>query len=258
MNARLLGAALAIVASVTVLLGAASAAPADAAAVGRYAIGDRFDPPGLVDSHARPFRFASLAPHAVALGFVTTACRTGQCSLVTGKFARLLATADARRERLVLVAIDARTDTPAALARYARLFAGDDRLAFVTGDARTLAGLTRRFGVRADSGTLDTHGETVALLDGDGRIADLLAGFDWGPATLQDALDAVARIAYNPFLRALVHLTWSAQRLCGEHPVDSPLALHHAGLLAFAVAPFPLLGFVVARGGRRRRPDRES
>ena len=258
MNARTIGRALAIVVALAALLGAASAAPAAAAAASLYAIGDRFDPPGLVDSHARPFRFASLAPHAVALGFVTTACRTGQCSLVTGKFARLLATADARRERLVLVAIDARTDTPATLARYARLFSGDDRLAFVTGDARSLAELTRRFGVRAGSGTLDTHGETVALLDGDGRIADLLGGFDWSPSSLQGALDAVARIAYDPLLREIVHLTWSAQRLCGEHPVDSPLALHHAGLLAFAVAPFPLLGFVVARGGRRRRADRES
>jgi cytochrome oxidase Cu insertion factor (SCO1/SenC/PrrC family) len=217
-----------------------------------YAIGDRISAGGLVDQHARPFSFAQLEPRAVALAFVTTQCRTGRCSLVAGKFASLLASADARRERLVLVAIDPAADTPAALARYGRLFETDDRIALVTGDPATVRALARRFGVTATGGTVDTHGETVAILDGDGRIAELLAGFDWAPATLQTALDAVARIAYNPVLRALVHLTWSTQRLCGEHPAGAPLALHHAGLVAFALVPFPLFGLAVVRGARRR------
>jgi len=216
-----------------------------------YAIGDRVAAAGLVDQHARPFSFAQLEPHAVALAFVTTQCRTGRCSLVTGKFASLLATADARRERLVLVAIDPAADTPAALARYGRLFAADDRLTFVTGDPQAVRTLARRFGVTVGGGTVDTHGEIVAILDGEGRIAELLGGFDWSPAMLQTALDAVARIAYNPLLRAIVHLTWSTQRLCGEHPADAPLALHHAGLLAFAILPFPLFGLAVVRGARR-------
>jgi len=212
-------------------------------------IGDRIDPPGLIDQHARPFRFADLAPHAVAIGFITTRCRTGVCSLVTGKFAHLIAVADARRERLVLVAIDPVADTPAALERYARLFAGDDRLRFVTGSPATVDALARGFGVTRAGGTSDTHGETVVLLDGDGRVADILAGSDWPPATLQAALDAVARIAYNPILRVLVHLTWSAEGICGGHPVDSPLALHHAALVLLAALPAPFVWLAFARGG---------
>jgi cytochrome oxidase Cu insertion factor (SCO1/SenC/PrrC family) len=211
------------------------------------AIGDRLDPTGLVDQHTRPFRFAALAPHAVAIGFVTTRCRTGLCSLVTGKFAHLVAVADARRERLVLVAIDPAADTPAALERYGRLFSNDDRLTFVTGSAATVNALARGFGVTRAGGTVDTHGETVVLLDGDGRVADILGGADWSPATLQAALDAVARIAYNPLLRALVHLTWSAEAICGEHPVDSPLALHHAALVLFAALPVPFVAFALRR-----------
>lgn|GEM_PF-6352439 len=232
---------------------ASTAADSDA-----YAIGDRISAAGLVDQHARPFTFAQLEPHAVALAFVTTHCRTGRCSLVAGKFARLLASADARHERLVLIAIDPNVDTPAALARYGRLFESDDRITFVTGDPDTIHALARRFGVSAGGGTVDTHGETVAILDGDGQIADLLNGFDWSPAMLQTALDAVARIAYNPVLRAIVHLTWSTERLCGEHSADEPLALHHAGLLAFAIVPLPLFGLALVRGARRRPGARES
>lgn len=236
-----------------VVLALASARAGVAASAGApYAIGDRLAATGLVDQHARPFSFERLAPHAVALAFVTTQCRTGRCSLVAGKFASLLASADARHERLVLIAIDPAADTPAALARYGRLFEADDRITFVTGDPATVRSLAQRFGVTASGGTVDTHGETVAILDGDGRIADLLTGFDWSPAMLQAALDAVARIAYNPVLRAIVHLTWSTQRLCGEHPADAPLALHHAGLLAFAIIPFPLFGLALVRGTRRR------
>jgi cytochrome oxidase Cu insertion factor (SCO1/SenC/PrrC family) len=212
------------------------------------AIGDRFDPPGLVDQHARPFRFAHLAPHAVAIGFVTTRCRSGVCSLVTGKFAHLVAVADARHERLVLVAIDPAADTPAALERYGRLFSTDGRLTFVTGAPATVNALARAFGVTRAGGTVDTHGETVVLLDGDGRIADILAGADWSPSMLQTALDAVARIAYNPLLRALVHLTWSAETICGDHTVDAPLALHHALLVLLAALPAPFVGFALARG----------
>jgi cytochrome oxidase Cu insertion factor (SCO1/SenC/PrrC family) len=234
-------------------LAAAVCGRAAAAEPPAYAIGDRIAVAGLVDQAARPFSFAQLAPHAVALAFVTTQCRTGRCSLVAGKFASLLASADARHERLVLIAIDPVADTPAALARYGRLFEADDRITFVTGDPATVRSLAQRFGVTAGGGTVDTHGETVAILDGDGRIADLLGGFDWSPAMLQAALDAVARIAYNPVLRAIVHLTWSTQRLCGEHPADAPLALHHAGLLAFAIVPFPLFGFALVRGARRRQ-----
>jgi cytochrome oxidase Cu insertion factor (SCO1/SenC/PrrC family) len=234
---------------------ASAAVEADANA---YAIGDRIAAAGLVDQHARSFTFAQLAPHAVALAFVTTHCRTGRCSLVAGKFAHLLASADARRERLVLVAIDPAADTPAALARYGRLFDSDDRITFVTGNPQTIRTLARRLGVSVGGGTVDTHGETVAILDGDGRIADLLAGFDWSPAMLQTALDAVARIAYNPVLRAIVHLTWSTERLCGEHSADEPLALHHAGLLAFAIVPLPLFGLALVRGARRRPGARES
>jgi cytochrome oxidase Cu insertion factor (SCO1/SenC/PrrC family) len=240
------------------LAAACTFAPARAAQPDAYAVGDRIAAAGLVDQAARPFVFAQLAPHAVALAFVTTRCRTGRCSLVAGKFASLLADADARRERLVLVAIDPAADTPAALARYARLFAADDRLTFVTGDANAVGTLARRFGVTANGGTVDTHGETVVILDGDGRIADRLTGFDWSPAMLRTALDAVARIAYNPILRAIVHLTWSTQRFCGEHPSDAPLALHHAGLVVFAIAPFPLFGLVLLRGTRPRRGARES
>ncbi len=212
-----------------VVLALASARAGVAASAGApYAIGDRLAATGLVDQHARPFSFERLAPHAVALAFVTTQCRTGRCSLVAGKFASLLASADARHERLVLIAIDPAADTPAALARYGRLFEADDRITFVTGDPATVRSLAQRFGVTAGGGTVDTHGETVAILDGDGRIADLLTGFDWSPAMLQAALDAVARIAY------------------------APLALHHAGLLAFAIVPFPLFGLALVRGTRRR------
>jgi len=230
--------------AVALLMLVALGRPAIAAAP---AIGERVDPPGLVDQHARPFRFASLAPHAVAVGFITTHCRTGRCSLVAGKFAHLVAVADARRERLVLVTIDPAADTPAVLERYGRLFATDDRLTFVTGTPATVNALAQRFGVTVAGGTLDTHGEVVVLLDGDGRVADVLDGGDWSPATLQAALDAVAGIAYNPFLRMLVHLTWSAERICGEHPVDSPLALHHAALVLFAALPAPLLALGLVR-----------
>jgi protein SCO1/2 len=199
--------------------------------------GDMVSGSGLVDEYGKPFRIASATGRAVALSFVYTRCPDVRfCPRVAGKFAYLQHRIDPAREHLVLVTLDPGHDSPAVLRAYAKSFGADfRRWSFVTGDPVTLARLADGFGVRSERrNAVLIHAETVAVLDPTGRVGDIIDGAGWDPAGLLAGLGAVAGIGYNPLERALVHLTWSVQHLCGAAPSSEPTALHHAveGLLS--------------------------
>ncbi len=147
------------------------------------AVGDRVPDFVLTDERGERLRFSRLAGDPVAITFLYTRCPVGTaCPLTTAKFSRL--GADLAREgfgRLLTITVDPEHDTPPVLADYAKKAgANPARWTFLTGSPQEVAKVASDFGVLyyPDRGQI-VHSQTVAVVDADGRLANIYYGETW-------------------------------------------------------------------------------
>ncbi len=167
-------------------------APAAGAAAGvrpepnlGVAVGESVPDFALTDQSGKTVRLSQFRGEPVAVTFVYTRCPVATaCPMTMARFAKL--NAALTREnfgRLLAVTVDPENDTPAALADYAKKIGADPaRWKFLTGDPRALARVAESFGVLyyPDHGQI-VHSQAVAVIDPDGKLANIYYGDQWEP-----------------------------------------------------------------------------
>ena len=154
-------------------------------------IGDLVPDFTLVDQNGKPVRLSQFRGQPVAVTFVYTRCPVATaCPITVGKFSKI-ATALVKEKfgALLAVTVDPEGDTPAVLKEFANHVGADPaRFRFLTGDPAAVARVAERFGVLyyPDHGQI-VHSQAVAVVDPDGRMANIYYGEQWEPeSVLQD------------------------------------------------------------------------
>lgn len=151
-------------------------------------VGDAVPDFTLTDQTGRAFRFSQMRGEPVAVSFLYTRCPIATaCPLTTTRFARLDAMLEEKGfGKLVTITVDPEHDTPKVLAEYARgVRANPARWKFLTGDPKAVADVASTFGVLyyPDKGQV-VHGQAVAVVGPDGRLASIYFGERWEPEQL--------------------------------------------------------------------------
>jgi protein SCO1/2 len=139
----------------------------------------------LTDQTDHPVRLSSFRGEPVAVTFLYTRCPVATaCPMTTAKFSRLEAMLKQRRfGKLLVVTVDPEHDTPAVLRDYAKKAGADPEVwKFLTGDPKAVADVASSFGVLyyPDHGQV-VHGQAVAVVGPDGRLASIYYGESWEP-----------------------------------------------------------------------------
>lgn len=149
------------------------------------AVGDFIPDFALTDQTGHAVRLSQFAGQPVAVTFLYTRCPIATaCPMTTAKFSSLDAMLQAKGfGALLTITVDSEHDTPAVLADYAKKAgANPKRWKFLTGDPRAVADVAERFGVLyyPDHGQV-VHTQAVAVLDPQGRLANIYYGESWKP-----------------------------------------------------------------------------
>ncbi len=154
----------------------------------------------LTDRHGRTIRHSDLLGRVWVADFIFTNC-AGTCPVMTQRMGELLAELkDVDNVRVVSFSVDPERDKPETLDDYANRHKADDpRWHFLTGDRKTVYGLSRE-GFRLAVGAVPPeelrpgdeailHSDRFALVDQRGRVRGLYRGI--GP----EGGDAIRRLA---------------------------------------------------------------
>jgi protein SCO1 len=158
-------------------------------------------PLGLVDQDGHPFGRHELADHVWITAMMFTSC-TMACPMMAERMSHLQSMLPKHAEsiRLLSITVDAENDTPPVLAAYGKRFHRDPAAwTFVTGEtdpvfASVNAGYKQARGAKANY----SHGDTLMLLDGEGRIKGFYGKDDASVARLFADADHLA----VPYARA--------------------------------------------------------
>jgi protein SCO1/2 len=147
----------------------------------------------LIDQTGKSVRLSQFRGEPVAVTFVYTRCPVATaCPVTVGKFSKIAAAlAKEKFGTLLAVTVDPAGDTPAILKDYAaRVGADSTRWKFLTGDPAAVARVAERFGVLyyPDHGQI-VHSQTVAVVDPDGRVANVYYGEQWEPESVLKDLE---------------------------------------------------------------------
>lgn len=210
----------------------------------------------LTDHQNRPWSTDKLRGQWTLLYFGYTRC-PDVCPITMGVLSRAvhqLKEATGSRPRVVLVSVDPKRDSPAALKRYVRYF--HPGFIGLTGDAAAIGELAASVGIRAHPGNEDhriaDHDTRLALIDEKAR----LAGHIIPPLTFNSVIDAfheIHRAQENEFMAMstlgtpaswLDTLTVSVQRILPHHALsrlvhwltrlEKPAALKNLAIRGFA------------------------
>lgn len=183
-------------------------------------VGDVVPQASFVDQTGTPFTLSKYEGDDVVLAFIYTRCRDPQeCPLTSAKFGELQTQLRGRNAHLIEVTLDPKFDTPAVLARYARLYNADPaRWTFATGKPSDVLNFAASFGLQPfyDPRVGFIHGETLATIDQTGAIHDLVYTNSWQPSEIVAALNAMDHLASNPLARLNLWLSKAAVAICGN------------------------------------------
>lgn len=164
--------------------------------------GDALPPFSLTTHRNEPFTLADLRGRLTAVTFVFTRCPMPEfCPLMVKRFQQLQREVEREPElrdvRLVSVTLDPAFDTPTVLDAYAKAMgANPERWRFVTGEPPAVARLTKAFSIHVEqNGVLLDHTLATAVVDADGRVAEIWRGNGWKVSELLDVLHQEARRA---------------------------------------------------------------
>lgn len=157
------------------------------------AVGDLVPDFALTDQTGRLTRLSQFRGEPVAVTFVYTRCPVATaCPMTMTKFSRLNAALSGEKfGRLLCVTVDPKNDTPAVLRAFASKIGADPaRWKFLTGDPGAVARAAESFGVLyyPDRGQI-VHSQTVAVVDPQGRLANIYFGEMWEPETVLGDLE---------------------------------------------------------------------
>jgi len=152
-------------------------------------------PVNLVDQDGHPFGRRELADHVWITAMMFTSCPMA-CPMMAQRMAHLQAMLPKHAEpiRLLSISVDAENDTPPVLSAYGKRFHSDPAVwTFVTGEtdpifASVNAAYKQALGAKANF----SHGDTLMLLDGDGRIKGFYGKDDASVARLFADADRLA------------------------------------------------------------------
>ena len=174
---------------------ARAAADATAAARVRLKKGDELPAFSLTTNQGKPMTAADTRGRLTAVTFIFTRCPMPEfCPLMVKRFQQLQKEVERdpalRGVQLLSVTLDPAFDTPGVLDAYAKAMGADpNRWRFVTGDPAEIARLTAAFSIHVErNGVLLDHTLATAIVDADGRIAEIWRGNGWKVSELLEVL----------------------------------------------------------------------
>lgn len=176
---------LALLLNFTSLAGAASAPPSALKPVERRQVNLPIADFSLTDQGGKGFHFKNLRGKVVVVAFAYTTC-SDVCPLITAALRQVqskLTVAERKDSYLLTVTTDPEIDSPKVLAGYAKRYGAElDTWSFLTGSARALKSVWRKFGVgvKPKGRGLVDHTPLTAIVDRHGilRVAFIGASPD--------------------------------------------------------------------------------
>jgi protein SCO1/2 len=181
--------------------------------------GDRLPDYRFVTQNGNSLRLSDLRGKTVLLSFIYTRCPDlSICPAISGKFAYLQHHLDPRHFQLVEMTLDPLVDSPAVLAAYGKQFGADPaRWSLITGESAQVKNVLDSFALdplETNPGRI-IHGDTLAILDSDGKIADLIPTSGWAPDDVLATADDVAGLSSNPLRRFELATVAGVIAFCG-------------------------------------------
>ena len=181
--------------------------------------GDRLPDYRFITQNGRPIRLSDFRGKTVLLSFIYTRCPDlSVCPAISGKFAYLQHHLDPRHFQLVEMTLDPLVDSPAVLAAYGRQFGADPgRWSLITGESAQVKNVLDSFALdplETNPGRI-IHGDTLAILDNDGKIADVIPTSGWAPDDVLATADNVAGLSSNPLRRFELATVAGVIAFCG-------------------------------------------
>jgi protein SCO1/2 len=208
--------------------------------------GDTLPPYAFETQTGRFVHFADLRGKVVLLSFVYTHCPDVDiCPAISGKFAYLQHHLDPKRFALVEMTLDPVRDSPAVLAAYGAQFGAlPSHWMLVTGESAQIKNVLDAFAldpIETDPGRI-IHGDTLAIVDRTGRIADIIPTAGWVPDDVIATANDVAGVASNPLRRFELATIAGVIAFCGGS-ITTPLVILDSTV--FVVGAGLLIGFLI-------------
>jgi protein SCO1 len=158
----------------------------------------------LTTQDEQPLTLRELRGKVVALTFIFTQCKD-VCPALTAKLVgvqRKVAAEGGAPIHFVAISLTPKHDTPQVLKRYAQAHGADlSRWAFLTGDAKQIAQLTKQYGVyskpKQEADEVD-HGFLTSIIDRAGMIRVQYMGVRFKPEEFIADLQSLARESASP------------------------------------------------------------
>ncbi len=181
--------------------------------------GDTLPPYRFESQTGHAVRFADFRGKVVLLSFIYTRCPDVTiCPAISGKFAYLQHQLDPRRFHLVTMTLDPLHDSPDVLAGYGSRFGTlPDRWSMLTGEPAQIKNVLDDFSLNPleTHPGLILHGDTLAILDPDGKVADLIPTAGWIPDDVIATAKNIAGESSNPFRRFELWSVAGVLAFCG-------------------------------------------
>jgi protein SCO1/2 len=183
-------------------------------------VGDSMPTTQFFDQLGRGFSFEDFRGQDVVLAFIYTRCRDPRmCPLVSANFHMLQRLLTGVPAHLVEITLDPAYDTPEVLAAYGQRFDADPgRWTLGTGPEDVVNDFAAKFGIAvfADPQAGLIHSERTAIIDGNGRIVDLLDAAAWNPNDVAAEVRSLAQVPSNPIARIDYELSKASAAICGN------------------------------------------
>jgi protein SCO1 len=173
----------------------------------------------FVTQNGRSLRLSDLRGKVLLLSFIYTRCPdVSICPAISGKFAYLQHRLDPRYFQLAEITLDPRADSPAVLAAYAKRFGADPKIwSLLTGESAQIKNVLDSFALdplETNPGRI-IHGDTLAIVASDGKIADLIPTSGWVPDDVLAMANNVAGRSSNPLRRFELATVAGVIAFCG-------------------------------------------
>jgi protein SCO1/2 len=193
----------------------------------------------------RLVRFDDYRGKVVLLSFIYTRCPDVTiCPAISGKFAYMQHHLDPKRFHLITMTLDPLHDSPAVMQAYADRFGAEaQRWSLLTGEPAEIKAMLDGFSLNPleTNPGLILHGDTLAILDKDGKIADLIPTAGWAPDDVIASARNVDGLTSNPLRRFELATIAGVLAFCGGSILTGAIVLDSVVVLA----GFLILGWIL-------------
>lgn len=167
-----------------------------------YKTGDLLPDFSFVNQQGTRIRFSDYHGKVVAITFIYSRCPLPDfCIRMSNYFAQIQKALSRDRSlegrwHLITISFDPKFDTPAVLQAYGRSYNADFKTwDFATDSMKSIQKIADGLGLvqQDDEGGLISHNLRTAVLDSQGRLADVLIGNEWKPKELEEMIRAAIK-----------------------------------------------------------------